>query len=69
MATFIHGTYGYITEQTICQPYTEPTICQPYTEPTYVGHRRSRFPWSDIDGADQTHMIPSRACGITGVTQ
>ena len=48
---------------------TEQTICQPYTEPTFVGHRRSRFPWSDIDGAGQTHMIPLRACGITGVTQ
>ena len=24
MATIIHGTYRFITEQTICQPYTEP---------------------------------------------
>ena len=47
----------------------EQTICHPYTETTFVGHRRSQFPWSDIDGAGQTHMIPLRACGITGVTQ
>ena len=35
-------------------------FCRTYTEP---------IPWSDIYGAGQTHMIPLRACGITGVTQ
>ena len=59
MATVIHEPTGYYGADYISAIY-EANFCRTYTE---------SIPWSDIYGAGQTHMIPLRACGITGVTQ